>query len=113
LPKRLAENPCQFSENFNHNNHIGGPDGQAFPLPSRNFPARTRKTAMGGAIRIDSIGFSGKAAPSPVLRHCPSPLTDRSKPTEGRRCFYLAVGVWHARASKTDPLTGEMGERLM
>ena len=34
LPKRLAENPCQFSENFNYNNHIGGPDGQAFPLPS-------------------------------------------------------------------------------
>jgi hypothetical protein len=34
LPKRLAEDPCQFSENFNYNNHIGGPDGQAFPLPS-------------------------------------------------------------------------------
>jgi len=44
LPKRLAENPCQFSENFNYNNHIGGPESQAFPLPSKitaRFPAST------------------------------------------------------------------------
>lgn len=34
--KRLAGPLCQVAENFNHPNHIRGPDGQAFPLPS-NF----------------------------------------------------------------------------
>ena len=89
--KPLAVSRLRFAETLSHPNHIRGRDGQAFPLPSRILPARTRKTAMDGAIRIDSVGFSGKAAPSPFRRHCPNPLTDRSKPTEGRRCFYLAV----------------------
>jgi hypothetical protein len=40
--------------------HIRGPDGQAFPLPSRRRPASRRKTAMGGGTRIDSIGFPEK-----------------------------------------------------
>jgi len=30
----LAEAICQFAENINHPNHLRGPDGQAFPLPS-------------------------------------------------------------------------------
>jgi hypothetical protein len=60
--KRLAGIIWPFVENLNYSSHIRGPDGQAFPLPSRLRPSRTAKTAMGGAIRIDSIGFSGKAA---------------------------------------------------
>jgi hypothetical protein len=40
-------------------------------LPSRILPARTRKTAMGGAIRVDSIGFSGKVAPPPFRAALP------------------------------------------
>jgi hypothetical protein len=64
--KRLVGMFLLFAENLNQINHICGQDGQAFPLPSRILPARTRKTAMGGAIRVDSIGFSGKAAPPPL-----------------------------------------------
>jgi hypothetical protein len=52
----------QFAETLNYPEHIRGRDGPAFPLPSRILPARTRKTAMGGAIRVDSIEFSEKAA---------------------------------------------------
>ena len=43
--KRLAIMFRWFARNHNHPNHIRRPDGQAFPLPSRNLPARTRKTA--------------------------------------------------------------------
>jgi hypothetical protein len=39
----MAENPCQFSENFDHNNHIGGPDGHALPLPSMYRRTRNPK----------------------------------------------------------------------
>ena len=101
--ERLPDAMSRFAETLNHPNHIRGRDGQAFPLPSRNFPARTRKTAMGGAIRIDSIWFSGKAAPFPIRRHCPNPLADHSKPTEGRRCFYLAVVETSLQRPKSAP----------
>jgi hypothetical protein len=67
--KRLAASMSQFAETLNYPKHIRGRDGQAFPLPSRIRPARTPRTAMDGAIRIDSIEFSGKAAPSPYRRH--------------------------------------------
>jgi hypothetical protein len=99
---RLAASMLWFAETLNHPNQIRGWDGQAFPLPSRNLPARARRTAMDGAIHIDSIGLYGKAAPPPFRRHCPNPLTDHSKPTEGRRCFYLAVRIRYARLPLTN-----------
>src|SRR5271168_4006884 len=91
--KRLAGVIWPIAENLNNPNQRRGPDDRAFPLPSRLRPGRTRKTAMGGAIRIDFIVFSGKVAARPFWWHRPNPLTDRSKPTEGRRCFYLAVQI--------------------
>jgi hypothetical protein len=99
---RLAASMLWFAETLNHPNQIRGRDGQAFPLPSRNLPARARRTAMDGAIHIDSIGFYGKAALPPFRRHCPNPLTDHSKPTERRRCFYLAVRIRYARLPLTN-----------
>jgi hypothetical protein len=65
----LAASMLRLAETLNYPSQIRGRDGQAFPLSSRILPARTRKTAMGGAIRVDSIEFSGKAASSPFRRH--------------------------------------------
>jgi hypothetical protein len=87
----LAASMLRLAKTLNHPNQIRGQDGQAFPLPSRLRPSRTPKTTTGGAIRIDFIDFSGKATPPPLRQHCRNQLTDRSKPTEGRLCFYLAV----------------------
>jgi hypothetical protein len=45
--KWLAASMLRFAETLNYPNNIRRRDGQAFPLPSDNLPARTRRTRDG------------------------------------------------------------------
>ncbi len=101
--KRPAGMFLLFAENLNLNQPNTRARWPRFSLAVPHSPRQNPQNAMGGAIRIDSIGFSGKAAPPPFRWHCPNPLTDHSKPTEGRRCFYLAVVETSLQRPKSAP----------
>jgi hypothetical protein len=63
LPKRLTGPLLQFSENPIISTVYAGQTAKLFPCRPSFLPSKSAETAMGGAIPLDSIGFSGTAVP--------------------------------------------------